>query len=167
VREPESPAKLNGLWGSAQQDAAVAPDRNAWSLACTRARADASTLRINLFVRGANGHLLERYWNGSAWIRFDTGLSVAGNAVAVQHGNTFSADASGVRINLFVRRSDGRLMERIWNGSAWTWTDAGRSATADPVVIQRGDDFSTDMNDLLINLFVRGSNGHLLERLWG
>jgi hypothetical protein len=76
--------------------------------------ADAGGVRINVFVRGANGHLLERYWDGAQWNANDTGLGDSGDPVAVTRGNTGSTDNSLVRINLFVRGANGDLWERYW-----------------------------------------------------
>lgn len=126
-----------------------------------------SAIKINLFVRSSTNRLLEYHWNGASWNWSDTGMTVAGNAVSVMRGNRFSLNDSAVNINLFVRGSDGFLHERFWNGSSWSWRNTGRAVSADPEIVQRGNSSSTDASGIAINLFVRGTDGRLLEYYWG
>ena len=127
---------------------------------------NASTLRINLFMRGRDGKLMERYWNGSGWSWVDTGKEVLGEPAIVVRGNKASTSGSDIRINLFVQGADGKLWERYWNGSAWSWVDTGKMVDGDPVVIVRGNAGATSGSDIRINLFVRGQDGKLWERYW-
>lgn len=127
---------------------------------------DGARLRVNLFVRGLDGKLWERYWNGATWTWVDTGKYVAGDPVAVVRGDVEDTGADDLRINLFVRGADGQLWERYWNGSTWTWVDTGKAVSADPVVITRGSTGSPDGAGIRINLFVRGADGKLWERYW-
>lgn len=123
-------------------------------------------LRINLFVQGADRKLWERYWDGSTWSWVDTGKEVDGEPLVLIRGNVGSPEASTVRINVFVRGTDGTLWERYWNGSSWSWIDTGRKAAGDPIAITRGDVEGVDAGDVRINLFVRGTDGTLWERYW-
>jgi hypothetical protein len=127
---------------------------------------DANGLRINLFVQGADRKLWERYWNGSAWSWVDTGKEVDGEPLILARGNLGSASGSSLRINLFVRGVDGKLWERYWNGSAWTWVDTGKAVSGDPIAVVRGDTDSVNGADVRINLFVRGADNILWERYW-
>jgi hypothetical protein len=127
---------------------------------------DASKILINLFMRGADRKLWERYWNGSAWSWVDTGREVAGRAAMIVRGNEASVSGSDVRINLFVQGLDGRLWERYWNGSSWSWIDTGRLVDGEPLILVRGNRGSVDGADIRINLFVRGADGRLWERYW-
>jgi Common central domain of tyrosinase len=127
---------------------------------------DASRLRVNMFVRGLDGQLWERYWNGSAWSWIDTGKAVAGDPIAVTRGSTGSPDGAGVRINLFVRGADGQLWERYWNGSAWSWIDTGKGVRGSVEAIVRGNRRSVAGGDVRINLFAEGTDGKLWERYW-
>jgi hypothetical protein len=124
------------------------------------------SLRVNLFVRGVDGKLWERFWNGSSWSWVDTGKAVAGDPVAVVRGEVDEVDADDLRINLFVRGADNTLWERYWNGSAWTWVDTGKQVSDDPVVLIRGNTGSPGGGGIRINLFVRGLDGRLWERYW-
>jgi hypothetical protein len=126
----------------------------------------AENVRINLFVRGRDRKLWERYWDGAAWTWVDTGREVAGRAVALVRGNTASEAAEDIRINLFVQGLDGTLWERYWDGAAWTWSDTGKLVDGDPLVLVRGNVKSVDADTLRINLFVRARDGRLWERYW-
>jgi hypothetical protein len=123
-------------------------------------------IRINLFVEGADRKLWERYWNGSAWSWNDTGKQVDGEPLVISRGNVDSPEGGTLRINLLVRGLDGKLWERYWNGSAWSWVDAGKQVAGDPIAIVRGDVEGVEANDLRINVFVRGTDGTLWERYW-
>jgi hypothetical protein len=127
---------------------------------------DADDLRINLFVRGADGNLWERYWDGAKWTWVDTGMAVSGDPVALIRGNFGSPDAAGVRINLFVRGADGHLWEQYWDGAKWTWVDTGKGVRGRVTAIARGDRLSTNGGDIRINLFAEGTDGNLWERYW-
>jgi hypothetical protein len=127
---------------------------------------DASTLRINLFARGVGGTLWERYWNGASWSWTDTGKKVAGDPIAVVRGDAEGVEANDLRINVFVRGTDGTLWERYWNGTAWSWADTGKKVADDPVAIIRGNSGSPDAGGVRINLWVKGLDGKLWERYW-
>jgi predicted Zn-dependent protease len=127
---------------------------------------NAGGIRINLFACGTNGHLMERYWNGNQWVWADHGGAIGGGIAATGRGNFRSTLSGGVRINLFMRGSNGHLMERYWNGGQWVWSDHGGAVNGSPIMIGRGHFDAIDGGGIRINLFVRGSNGHLMERYW-
>jgi hypothetical protein len=127
---------------------------------------DAGDLRVNLFVRGLDGNLWERYWDGGSWSWIDTGKAVAGDPIAVVRGDVESVEADDLRINLFVRGADGNLWERYWNGAGWSWVDTGKAVSHEPVALVRGSSGSPDPAGIRINLFVRGADGRLWERYW-
>jgi hypothetical protein len=127
---------------------------------------DAGELRVNLFVRGLDGNLWERYWDGASWTWVDTGKAVSHDPVALVRGSSGSPDASGIRINLLVRGTDGHLWERYWYGASWTWVDTGLDIRNKPSVIVRGDVEDVAADDLRINLWVAGDDGELWERYW-
>ena len=83
-----------------------------------------ANVRMNVYVRGAEGKLWERQWNGSAWSWSDTGREKSwGRVVALTHGNTASTVGLDVRRYLFVQGADRKLWERYWNGAKWAWND--------------------------------------------
>ena len=83
-------------------------------------------IRINLFVKGANESLWERWWNGRRWRWIDHRKQVDGNPVLITRGDMGSTSGR-IRINLFVKGADGSLWERYWNGRRWSWSNTGRT----------------------------------------
>ena len=82
----------------------------------------ANDIRIRLFVRGADGKLWERYWNGTAWSWLDTGKEVIDEPLVLAQGSLGGTDETRHPLALFfVKGKDGKLWERYWNGSAWSW----------------------------------------------
>jgi Common central domain of tyrosinase len=132
---------------------------------------DAGAVRINLFVRRADGKLWERYWNGSAWTWVDTGKPADGEPLALIRGDTDSIDGADVRINLFApvlqatvsggptphTHYDIRLWERYWNGAAWSWVDTGKDIRGRPAAIVRSDVEDVGTSALRINLWSRAT----------
>jgi hypothetical protein len=70
-----------------------------------------------------------------------------------------------VRINVFVRGTNGNLWEYFWNGQQWLWRDTGQAVLGDPTAVIRGE---TDdpTGDVRINVFVQGANLNLWEYFW-
>ncbi|HXV99132.1 MAG TPA: hypothetical protein VEC93_11980, partial [Anaerolineae bacterium] len=96
-----------------------------------------TNVRIHVFSRSleyeTTGHshyhikLCEYHWNGSAWSWRDTGREVAGQPAALVRGDVGGLNSDDLRVNLFITGTDGKLWEHIWNGTGWSWSDAGRA----------------------------------------
>jgi hypothetical protein len=122
--------------------------------------------RLNLFMIGANGRLVERWWDGSQWNWSDHGqpgsVGLAQNQapaiIAWQQGVT-------TRLNLFARQADGQLIERWWDGSQWNWSThgfpPGTTIGSTPAMIAW-----LQAGVVRINVFAQGGNGRLVERWW-
>jgi IgA Peptidase M64 len=65
-----------------------------------------------------DGHLFERFWNGSQWVWVDHGRP-PGTSVSTAPG------AAMMNQKLFVGTANQRLFERFWDGSQWVWVDHG------------------------------------------
>jgi hypothetical protein len=118
-------------------------------------------------MRSSSGALMERYWNGSRWVwGTDHGDNVLGTPATLSRGDLWNVNPGSVRINLFIAGANGHLMERFWDGSQWSWEDHGGSVDGSPIMIGRGNFDSTATHDIRINVFVRGTNGQLMERYW-
>jgi hypothetical protein len=146
-------------------------------------------LRFHVFAAGLNGHLMERRSkDGKEWEWVDHGLlppaadtpgfmrtpvPVASDPAVI----TWIDSVSKRRINVFVRSSDGRLIER-WteDGNNWQWEDRGGTTGAtmetflgngSPLAIvgQRRNTFHPIPDDTItdVYVFMRGRNGNLWE----
>lgn len=129
---------------------------------------ESADVRINVFTRGSDGCLWQRYWNGATWKWTNHAKGVIGEPVAHMRGNTHGLDDSKVQINLFVTCADNRLWELFWNGATWTWASTGKvvAPAARPLIFARGDLASPNPAGVRINVFVRGMDGNLWERYW-
>ena len=77
---------------------------------------------LDLFVRGADGGVLHRSFDGSAWSAWSAlgGATVSSPAVAA---------AGSTRIDLWVRGTDNAVLHRVWQAaSGWS----GASSTWQP-----------------------------------
>ena len=122
----------------------------------------------NLYVRGTNGHLYQRWCcsaeNGgsgwSVWSEMSTppGTALASSPAVVYTGAGYT--------NMYVRGTDGHLYQR-WccspanGGSGWSvWSDMGgvpgTEAASAPATVYTGAGYT--------NLYVRGANGHLYQK---
>lgn len=110
--------------------------------------------RIDVLVRGENGHLWMYKWNGSAWSRWeDLGAGrLTSSPAAVSWGSE--------RLDVFVRGQGGQLAHRRWAGGAgWSdWRDLGGRLTSAPAVASWGPN--------RLDVFVRGHNGQLAHKRW-
>ena len=79
--------------------------------------------RIAVFVTGDNGHLYDKYWNGSAWVWEDQGMPPGAASGAFAPSAVYQPTLD--RISVFVVTPYGRLYDKYWNGSAWVWEDQG------------------------------------------
>ena len=120
--------------------------------------------RMNEIFQGRNGNLLERWWDGNQWSWADDGLppgTQVGSAPAVA-GWILGAVP---RMNVFMRGTNGHLLEHSWDGNRWNWADhglpPGTQVTSTPAVI------AWTLNGVQrINVIFQGDNGNLLERWW-
>lgn len=124
-------------------------------------------------VKAKDGWLWERYWNGFTWSWQNTGRGIFGRPVVLIRGNTSSTSDADIRIHLFAQGSGGKLWERYWDGSTWTWFDHGKEIDGEPLIVARGNLRNVDGGAIRINMFVRsldytmsgGTNSHINQRI--
>jgi len=89
---------------------------------------------VNVFVRGPDCAVWQRYWNGSAWSDW---LSLGG---CISGAPTVVSRSAGM-LDLFARGTDNALYQRHWDAAgwgAWTQVDADRLDSA-PAAISDQD----------------------------
>jgi hypothetical protein len=126
--------------------------------------------RLNVFFRGANGQLIEAYWNGSDWFWGaphglpPDGVEMASAPAAI--GLESRRDNTWV-LNVFFQSSNGQLVERDWDPIAghWSWAaphglppDGVEMASAPAAIGWQTPD------RVLRNVYFKGANGQLYER---
>ena len=77
--------------------------------------------RLVVFVV-TNGHLFDKFWNGSAWQWEDQGLP-PGTFAATAPSAVYQSSID--RLVVFVAGSNGNLFDKFTNGPVWQWEDQG------------------------------------------
>ncbi len=120
--------------------------------------------RIDVVVRGTNDRVYQKYFDrdGGGWSGF-------GNLEGDAAGDPTICSWGEERLDIFVRRSTGKLYHKWWNGSSWspsgsTWEDLGGSLASDPDAISWGpgriDVFAFDTTgDLVQARYISGGTG--------
>jgi hypothetical protein len=115
--------------------------------------------KMNVFTRGANGHLYDSYAPpGGAWNLYDitqyaSGPTIVGTPTAV-------LDSSKV-LHVFSRGADGHLYDSyvtadgVWNESDLSVNSAAPTIVSDPTVV-------VDTSGMM-HVFTHGINGHLYD----
>jgi V8-like Glu-specific endopeptidase len=113
---------------------------------------------MDLFVTKANGSVLTKAWNGSAWVPSQTGWwdlggdNIGGEPTAVSWGQD--------RIDVFARSKSGVPKHTRWIPSAgWSvWEELGGGMTGSVAAVSRAPG--------IIDIFIRGTDGHLYTKAW-
>jgi hypothetical protein len=120
--------------------------------------------RLDIFVRGTDGAVYHKAWDGKAWFPSDQpdgwnliGGSTIGAPVAVSWGKD--------RLDLFVRGTDNGIYHKAWDGMQWfpsdaadAWNNIGGQTTDNPAVVSWGKD--------RLDVFVRGMDGAIYHKAW-
>lgn len=84
--------------------------------------------RICCFVTGADGHLHNCFWTGSAWQWGDLGAPGPALKAKDTPAVTVFPYLDRTQLHTFVRGSDGGLHHCFWNGMRWIWEPLGKPA---------------------------------------
>jgi len=131
----QAPALVGASLGEAP--AVCAPDANS----------------LALFVRGTNGALWYKHWDGTTW---STSMSLGG----VLTSSPAATSPGNGQVNVFVRGRDGTMYQRYWpNAGSWSnWVSLGGQIPAGtaPAACSWGSG--------RLDLFVQGMNGALYHK---
>ena len=119
--------------------------------------------RIAVFVVGNDGHLYDKYWNGSKWVWEDQGLPAG---VAAIYSPTAVYESKLDRIIVFVTGNDFHLYDKYWDGKKWVWEHQG--VPPGTLLIDRFFGMSAvyqSKQDRIV-VFVVGDTGHLFDKYW-
>ena len=114
------------------------------------------TGQVNVFARGSDGAVYQRYWpnagNWSNWI----GL---GGQIPAGTGPTACSWGAG-RLDVFVQGTDGALYHKWGTATSWSsWQNLGGSLTSSPAA-------ATASGSSRIDVFVRGSDNGIWQRTY-
>jgi len=114
------------------------------------AAASWSTGRLDVFVRGSNGHLMHKFFDGGWHNWEDRGGELIDAPAAVSWGPN--------RIDCFARGIDNRLCH-LWYENGWkSWEAFDGVITSAPAV--------ASWSSGRLDVFARGRNGHLMHKLF-
>ncbi|AGC43483.1 hypothetical protein MYSTI_02156 [Myxococcus stipitatus DSM 14675] len=108
--------------------------------------------RVDVFVRGGDNQLHQRYWNGSAWSSW------------IALGGTLTSDPAALhwgtnRIDVFARGADNSILQKSFDGAQWSgWYPLGGVSASAPAVVSLG------ANGL--HVFIRGTDNQLWQKYW-
>jgi len=103
--------------------------------------------RLDVFVRGNNGQLYHKWWNGSQWNPVGSWEGGHGGCLL---GGPAAVSRMANRIDVFVRWCDSTLYKRSWDGTQWLpWQPIpGSCLKSEPAV--------ASWSSTRLDLFVRG-----------
>jgi hypothetical protein len=108
--------------------------------------------RLDVFVRGLDGAMWHKWWNGSSWSDWEN------------LGGALTTDPDCVswslnRIDCFVRGVDNALWHKWWDGSSWSgWENLGGVLTSGPTAASWGAN--------RLDVFVRGLDNAMWHKWW-
>lgn len=108
--------------------------------------------RLDVFARGTDNALWQRWWDGLRWNGWHP---LGGVATADPTAVSWGAN----RIDVFVRGTDNGIWQIYWNGNQWVgWQSLGGVATSSPD--------ATSWSSGRIDVVVRGTDNALWHRFW-
>jgi hypothetical protein len=107
--------------------------------------------RYDVFSRGPNGDVIQRYYDGVWRDGGSLGGRIRGAPAAVSWGRN--------RIDVFARGMEDALWHKFWNGTRWSeWTNLGGCLAASPAVAA----WTSNRLDVV----VRGCDDQVYRRQW-
>ena len=108
--------------------------------------------RLDVFVRGPNNQMMDKWWDGTQWNWWeDLGGEISDAPAAVSRGPN--------RIDCFARGMDNQLWHKWWDGTQWQdWELLGGEFQGAPAVASWGAN--------RLDIFVRGTNDQLMHKSW-
>ncbi len=114
---------------------------------------------IDIYVRGMDDRLYQKWWDGkkwnpsdSGWIQHDDGNFRLGSSPAVV------ANGSNFR-DVYARNQDGSVVHKFWDGKKWNgWFGLGGQIKGAPAVV--------NPTPSTIDIYVRGMDDRLYQKWW-
>lgn len=122
------------------------------SVAASPAVASWAANRLDCFVRGSDGQMWHKWWDGSAWNGWEPlGGALVHAPAAVSRGPN--------RIDCFVHGTDGQMWHKWFDGARWKgWEPRGGELASSPAVASWGPN--------RLDCFMRDTDGALHTQWW-
>jgi hypothetical protein len=116
--------------------------------------------RLDIFVRGTDGALYHKYWDGSHWGPSVSNWEWLGGFIV---GAPKVVSWGPNRLDIFVRGGDGALYHKYWDGAHWgpsvaNWEWLGGNIVGSPVVVSWGPN--------RLDIFAVGTDGAMYHKYW-
>jgi hypothetical protein len=139
-----TPINGNNIWDSLGGVCTSSPGAVSWA---------STNLRFDVFVRGTDGAVWQKYYQ-DGW----SGWHSLGGQVAAGTGPAVSSWSAG-RLDVFAEGTNGALWHKWWNGSKWSsWESLGGKLTASPAATA----LSQNGNHIWVS--VRGTDGAVWQK---
>lgn len=120
-------------------------------------------VRINVFYTGANGNLIEYWFDGNNWNVNDHGQPANTSAGGTPAIVAWNQPGVPVRINMFYGGANGNLIEYWFDGNNWNVTDHGQPANTAVFGTAAMVAWNQPGVAVRLNVFYLGTNSHLIE----
>jgi hypothetical protein len=110
--------------------------------------------RLNVFLKGTDGYLWQKWWTGSSWSEWVKISEALGGKIA---GGPGAVSMAAGRLDVVARMPDNTVGHWYYDG-AWHYDNLGGNTAGDP-------DIASDTNGHL-NVFVKGAEGELWQKWW-
>ncbi|HEX8126101.1 MAG TPA: serine hydrolase, partial [Allosphingosinicella sp.] len=114
---------------------------------------------IDIYVRGMDDRLWQKWWDGSKWHPSDDGWTVHDDG-AFRLGSSPSVISRGAGFrDVYVRGQDGAVYHKFWDGSKWNgWFGLGGSIKGAPSAVGPTPD--------TIDIYAKGTDDRLWQKWW-
>lgn len=113
---------------------------------------------IDIYVRGADDRLWQKWWDGQQWQPSDGGWAVHDDGFKL--GSSPAVVAAGAHFReVFARGADGAVYHKFWDGSKWNgWFGLGGEIKGAPSVVIPSPG--------TLDVYVWGSDDRLWQKWW-
>jgi hypothetical protein len=138
-----------GAWNSLGGSCTASPAADSWD----------SGTRMDVFVRGIDGALWHRYYQGGWYDNTGSwsGWEPLGGQLASGTGPAVSSWSAG-RLDVFVAGTDNVMWHKWYNGAWSGWEPLGGTLTSSPG--------ATSSASGTVDVFVRGTDGAVWQKQW-
>jgi hypothetical protein len=118
---------------------------------------------MNVFYQGANGNLIEYWFDGTNWNVHDHGQPANTSVASTPSVVTWNQPGVPVRMNVFYQGANGNLIEYWFDGTNWSVHDRGRPANTAVASTPGIVAWNQAGVPVRMNMFYQGANGNLIE----
>lgn len=113
---------------------------------------------LDIYVRGKDNRLWQKWWTGSEWMPSDLGWSLHDDG-DFRFTRAPDVVAGGNFRDVYVRGIDGGVYHKFWDGTAWSpWFHLGGKIKGSPSAVKP--------SPTTLDIYVRGEDDRLWQKWW-